>query len=567
MSVSRRPGVVADLVVALAAIATFARGVPSPLVATWDDGRFLIEFEEVQRVSWDALVSIWTRVHFQAWHPLHLMSYWLDVPWAGPSGPVIHAVNLALWVLALVLVRRVMVALGLPIVAATFAALVYGLHPVQVEAVTWATGRKEIVALAFACASVLAHVRATGAWDRWAWLSRGAFVLAAMAKTTVLPLPVVLWLADVLLRDVKLRDATVRAVPGIAIAAAWSVLVVTIWTGHEMIRPDAGGGTSTGRVALVASTLTHYLSTAFFPSALSPVYPIDRHGEIAVTAFAGPLVIAAAIALAWKVRARRALFALLAFLALLGPVSNVVPVYFQVQDRYLSLPLFALAFGAGAALDFVLARAGAGAKKRGTTARRLALALAGALVALLAARTVQYEGAWSSDGRLWLHATATHPDAFYAWMKLGEYRRDRGDFANAIAAYRRAVDAAPDLRLGHGALFYALALRDERRYGIEPSRAAELTNRFLVAADDPEQLRAIASQMVVARYREAALFPLGRALAIAPIADDRLERAALIQLQRGNDWLARYYLQHMQSPPMAPALRALADRELDSSAL
>ncbi|RMH21489.1 MAG: hypothetical protein D6701_02380, partial [Gemmatimonadetes bacterium] len=132
-----------DVLVVAAAALTFARGVLHPLMSSWDDRRFLIEFEPVQRISLENLVRIWSEPHFEAYHPLHLMSYWLDVPLFGPSGPVIHAVSLALWCGALLLVRRVMLAWGLGRTAALLATLAYGLHPVQVEAVTWATGRKE----------------------------------------------------------------------------------------------------------------------------------------------------------------------------------------------------------------------------------------------------------------------------------------------------------------------------------------------------------------------------------------------------------------------------------------
>ena len=127
-----------DAFLVLAAVLTFARGVPRALMESWDDQRFLVEFEPVQAISLDNLVAIWSEPHFEAYHPLHLMAYWLDVPFAGPNGPVIHAVNLALFAGALLLVRRVLLGWGLGRLPALLATLAYGLHPVQVEAVTWA---------------------------------------------------------------------------------------------------------------------------------------------------------------------------------------------------------------------------------------------------------------------------------------------------------------------------------------------------------------------------------------------------------------------------------------------
>ncbi|MCZ7683535.1 MAG: hypothetical protein M5U28_34020 [Sandaracinaceae bacterium] len=323
----------------LAALATFARGVPSPLVATWDDGRFLLEFEPVQSVSLDHLRVIWTEVHFQAWHPLHLMAYWLDVPWAGPSGPVLHAVNLALWVLALSLALGSSSGLGLGAAPAVIAVLLYGLHPVQVEAVTWATGRKEILALTFACLAWLTHLDGDRYPSRAAWAeASGAararlalrsavpavfYVLAAMSKTTVLPLPGLLFLGDVLLRREPLRRALARQIPILQIGAAFAAVVIGIWQRYEMIRPDAGGARSVGRAGLVAATFTHHVTTAAWPSSLSPVYPIDRSGEFGAAVWILPALYAGALALAWRAKAWRALFSLSATGVLLLPRAQL----------------------------------------------------------------------------------------------------------------------------------------------------------------------------------------------------------------------------------------------------
>lgn len=551
------------MLVAIGALATFARGVPSPLVATWDDGRFLIEFAPVQSISLEHLRAIWTEVHFQAWHPLHLMGYWLDVPWAGPSGPVLHAVNLALWVIALWLVLRVFERLGLGPAAAVIAVLAYGLHPVQVEAVTWATGRKEILALSFACLAWLTHLDldrypTVAAWKEAGGAARAKlvaksavpalfYVLAAMSKTTVLPLPAVLFLGDVLLCGEPVRRALARQIPILVIGAALAAVVIGIWTHYEMIRPDAGGARSEGRAALVAATFTHHVTTAAWPSSLSPVYPIDRSGEFGAAVWILPVLYVVALFLAWRARAKRALFSLAATGVLLLPVLNFVPVYFQFQDRYLSLPLLPVAFGIGAAIDHAV-RAGKGV---------IAIGLAAVLLAALAVRTFDYQRAWSSDLALWRHATSTHPDAFYAWMKLGEHLRDEGELDASIEAYARGIEAAPDLKLSHSAYFNAVAMRDEARARL-PHQSLRWTERYHAALDDPEALRLLAGDMAVAGYREAVTLALGRSLDLAPIEDARLERAARVQLDRGEEWLARFYVSRMASPPRDPSLRDLA---------
>jgi protein O-mannosyl-transferase len=543
-------------VVVIAALATFARGVTGELVPSWDDGRFIVDHPEVQRVSWDAFVAFWSGPRLEAYHPLHLLSYWLDVPWAGVSAPVIHATSLALWCGALLVVLALFRKLGLGLAAAVVATLFFGLHTVQVEAVTWATGRKEILAVGLAAGSALAHLGSTAEsgpaslTDRRAWLSRVLYLLAALAKTTVLPLPLVLFAADVLLRRRGARDAALAQLPSLIIGLGLGGLVIGIWRSHEMIRGAEGASSS---ILLVLATVSHSLGTALWPASTSPIYPLARdEAPSLAAALVGCALLLGAMAAAWRWRerlvARRILFGLVAFVILLAPASNVIPVYFQWQDRYLALPLLGLAFALGALVD------AAGSDRR-------AHALAALAVVALAARTVVYQGAWASDLALWEHAVQAQPRAFYAWIKLGEVRRDLGRDAAALRAYQEAIEIAPQIRLGHAAFLSALMRRDERRHELSPSRAIESSQRFMRAMDDPLRLRELAGDLDEAGYRDAVTFVLARSLDIEPLAAERLERAAAMQLAQEREWLVRFYLSRLGREPVLPALRAYVERE------
>ncbi|MBX3250589.1 MAG: tetratricopeptide repeat protein [Myxococcales bacterium] len=553
-----RAGWRGDVLVALAALATFSAGLRGGFVRSWDDGRFLLEFEPIRSISWAHFVEIVRQPHFEAYHPLHLLSYWIDVPIAGESALTMHVTNLVLWVHALFLGRRVLLALGLGPVAALIATLAFGLHPVQTEAVTWLTGRKESVALLFAGSAMLLHLRSPGPWSGAAWASRVLYVLAALAKTTVLPLPGVLFLADVLLRGRSRKDALVAQLPSLAAGAVLAYVVVVLWEANAMTREALPG---LGSLALVGSTLSHHLSTALWPVATSPLYPIHRDASFALLEF-WPLVPLALVA--WRGGARGR-FAALAFLVLALPVANIVPLYFEVQDRYLSLPLFALAFGLGALVDAMPS----------PWSRVVVLGY----VAFFAVMTARYQPAWANDDALWAHATEAQPRAFYAWMKRGETLRDAaieqlsaGDvdpevarqravarLDESVAAYERAIELEPELVLAHVARMQALAHRDEISQRLPARDAVRFSQRFGARQADPDALRELAGEMVDAGYRDAALVPLGRALDLAPISFERLENAARVQLQNGNAWLARFYVSRLSGPSADPRLEMLRE--------
>jgi tetratricopeptide (TPR) repeat protein len=228
-------------------------------------------------------------------------------------------------------------------------------------------------------------------------------------------------------------------------------------------------------------------------------------------------------------------------------VINVIPMYWHWMDRYLSLPLLMLAYGAG-----VVLRSLAGADVDRT--RRVAVA-SGVLVAFLAARTWTHQVVYADDVTLWEHATQTQPDSYHAWIKLGEVERDRGRLDAAIAAYERAIALEPTLRLGHTALLVAVARRDQRDHGLSPDRSMELGARYIAVLDDVEGLRTVAGDMVQMGYRDAALLPLARSLDLSPVDDGALLRAAGIQREQGHAWLAEFYESRLRAPlpPPEPA--------------
>jgi hypothetical protein len=534
----------ARTVIALAAVAVFGRAVPYPLQRSWDDGRFILDNPDVREPSLDALVRIFGQQHFEAYHPLHLLGYWLDVPWFGASPWVLHGVSLALWIGALWLLYAALRALGIAPWAATLGTLACGLHPVQVEAVSWATGRKDVLALLFASASLWLHLRARSSWDGSAWASRAAYALALLSKTTALPLPLVMVTLDVLSGRARPGRAWVAQLPSLILAAAASFGVLLIWRDHTMLRTTLGGP-ELAPLRFV-QTLGQQLCTAFWPAHNAPMYSTESVVHFDALATAAAVAWLGACVFSLRSGARLVAAGLLAFGLLMLPVSNLVPMYFPLQDRYLSLPLAGLGLALAAECQRVSA-----------PHARAAFVLVSALVACIGLRTIQYAGVWSDEARLWGHAASTQPDAEYAWLKLGEVRRERADLEGAIAAYQAAVQVAPLRKLARAALFEAVALRDERNAGKKPSQARALAQQFYEQMGSESGLQEFAALLFQQGYIRSIELPLQIVLARKSLPDDALQKIALAQLRDGRPSLARFYAGSMKQPSEDPTLREL----------
>jgi len=465
-SASRDVWMTRALLVGLCVVA-FGRSVTSPLV-NWDDHLYLDAALNPTIVpSWNSFVQMWTEIHMNdAYHPLHLLSYWIDVPWFGATGPVTHTTNLIFWVLIVLGLQRAFVKLGLSLFAATVAAAVYAVHPASVEAVAWTSARKDLLALAFGVLALHAHLDAKNYRDPAAWRAAFFVVCAVLSKATAVALPVAFIALDLWCSRRPLREAVVLQLPALAVCLPLGALVTSVRIDHEMIYGLGPNAPERGWQIIPAS-LTHYLRTSFFPDALSPLYPLERDvPSTALQIIAGPVAIAASVYAAWQVRTQSSKHALigaglLVFLVFFTPVSNILAIYLQWGDRYLVWMHVGLALTLGALVDVF-----------GPTKPDWRHALVAAvLVVPLTVRSVQYCEVWSNDLRLFSHATSVQPNAYFAWLKLAEVRRDGGDYVGAMNAASRAMEVSPLQPLPHAAFLTSLALRDERRAELTPSQA------------------------------------------------------------------------------------------------
>jgi hypothetical protein len=481
---------------------------------SWDDDRIIAGDPFLTRVSWAGLVDFFTTVRNEAYQPLHRLSYWLDVPWCGLEAGALHATNVLLWSLGASVCYLLLRQGALTQIAAGLATLWFALHPAQVEAVSWLTGRKDCLALLLGASSLLLFLRSRRV------LSVLLYVGAVLSKTSCLPLPLVLLMLEVG-RGKPVRKALLAQLPVLLVMLVLGALVVSVWSTHEMVRP-----LTMNPLLLVLATLGDYFRLAFYPAPLSALHPIWTSAEdIGAGPWLGLVAFVGSLLLAWKVGSRRWLFALLAFALMLLPVLNIVPLYFQRNDRYLSLPLLALAFGLGHTVHALALR-----MRRVIPCTGLA-----AWTAALLALNVPYQSAWANDVTLWTWATSREPRAFYAWLKLGHAERDRGEYERAMEAYDAAISARPLLVLGHAALF-DLVVRHEVS---DPAEGERLSAKFQRCFSRPEEFNALARELIDRDARHSTVLVLKQLLS-RPDLSEESKRASIARARASSHpWVAQ----------------------------
>src|SRR5712691_814968 len=332
------------VLIALVTVAAFLPTLHNQFV-NWDDDENFLDNPHYRGLGWTQLHWMWT-THLGHYIPLTWMTLGLDYLLWGMNPVGYHLTSLLLHaanaVVFFVVVRRILTrALPSPAerghalaVAAGFAALVFGIHPLRVESVAWVTERRDVLSGLFYLSAILIYLRACegGARGRgWYWGAVGLFVGALLSKSMVVNLPVVLLILDVYpLRRLggavgwwsePARRVYVEKIPFVLLAAAASAIAVMAQSSVHAAASLAQLSVP-GRLAVSAYGLSFYLWKTVAPVSLSPLYErgvVNPWATPFLLSYGGVLTITA-LALACRRRAPGLPAAWLAYVVTLLPV-------------------------------------------------------------------------------------------------------------------------------------------------------------------------------------------------------------------------------------------------------
>ncbi len=388
------------------------------------------------------------------WMPLERLSYMADSQWFGFNTSVMHAEDVAMHAAAVVFLFLFFAKATGRVARSGVAAAVFAVHPMHVESVAWLAERRDVQCLALFAASLWAYARYARAGPRRGRVAYGLavalFAGAVVAKATAMAGPVLLLLADAWpLRRWRASDdraARLRLVLEKLPFAAVAVPVAAL-AAHGL---HAAGATSSlaaqpipARLANMLVTTALYLWKLAIPVRLSAIYLPPVGGWPPGPVLAATAALAAAAALAHRVRRRAPYVAIgLAWFAVaLLPVSGVAQAgYHSMADRYSYLPSIGVTAAAvWAAADLV--RAGLASP---VGRRRASVAAATVAVVTLTILCQRQVGYWRGGRALFAHAAAVTDDSWFAEYQLGLCDAGDGNYSSAMARFTHVLQLNPE---------------------------------------------------------------------------------------------------------------------------
>jgi tetratricopeptide (TPR) repeat protein len=432
------------------------------------------------------LRMIWSSLAISRYYPLTLTSFWVQRHVWGLDPMPYHLVNIAIHAVNALLVFLVLRRLRVP--GAMLAALVWLLHPVNVESVAWVTELKNTQSGLFFLFAILFFLR-FDAQGRRRWyalaLLCGAAAMLSKPSTVILPLTLLLcvWWERGRWRWMDVA----RIGPFFGMALSMSVVTVLEQRGHVLRTGTTEWKLGIAKRLIIAGkAIWFYAAKLLWPFPLTFVY---QHWNVATESLLSWMPLSGLMALGillwiWRRRhlARAALFGLGFFVTALLPVLGFFDVYYFrysfVADHFQYL--------AGVGPIALLISGGIAICQRG---ERLGRCVGGVAVAVLLMMlgwvTSRQAGIYRDEETLWRDTIAKNPQCWLGYNNLGIALVRGGKVPEAIGDYEQALRIKPDYARAYNNLGAALmgqgrlpeAIGDyERAVRIQPDYAEARNN-------------------------------------------------------------------------------------------
>ncbi len=433
----------------------------------------------------DGFWRVWVNSSQPDYVPMTSSTLWLEWRLWGMNPTGYHVANLALHIAACLLLWLLLKSLSIP--GAFLAALLYAIHPVNVESVAWVEQRKDTLSTVLALLSILGYIKSDfpspstanrlyppGA-GRWFWLALLSFVLAMFSKGSVATLPVLLllvawWKSGRL----TVRDL-LRSAPFFVVSAVLTPVIIWFVAHGTGVAPrDA---TIVQRALQAGAVVWFYLSKALAPIKLIFFYPL---WNIQTSDLRWWLPLAAALVvsflLVWRCLKSphsnwvpALLFAWAFFCVALAPAMGFFdPGYMRfslVADHYQHLALLAVVSLLAAGISTWHARVRDGLQ---AAVAAVAVVLVGSFTVL----TWQQSHLYDNEIHMYEATLKENPDCWMAHINFGAALLTTGRSAESLQHMNEALRLAPESAEAQHNLANALAATGRPEEAIEHFKQA-----------------------------------------------------------------------------------------------
>ena len=427
----------------------------------WDDNVYVPENGLIKSVSFDNIKKMFdTDNHVSLnYHPITILSLAIDYKLSGFSAKAFHFTNilfhlfntaLVFWFIFLLSEKKLMVA--------AIVAILFGIHPMHVESVTWIAERKDVLYVFFFMLSLIVYLKYTEQQGTRKIMLYAAvlvlFLLSILSKAMAIVLPFVLLLIDYY-RGRKFDKITIlEKLPFLALTVLFGLLAVNIQSHGAIAHFEVFSLFQ--RICFASYGIVNYIYKVFVPLNLSCFYPyphlVDNH--MPYIFYVAPVIVIAlfGVTIYYFKQNKVLFFGIFFFVVAVAMVLQFVSVgKAVVADRYTYLSYIGIFFIIGMSYDWLQHK----------TDGNLNIYKKSAPVVLVAFfvfffyQTYNRTQVWIDSDVLWTDAITKDPQNEAAYTNRGSYLINKKSFdvdkknveppeyERALADFNTSVNMSP----------------------------------------------------------------------------------------------------------------------------
>lgn len=407
----------------------------------WDDNRIHLAANPLlQTISFENIKNIWAET--KGMYMPVTYTFWALLKPIGESisgmqgfNPFIyHLINLIFHLFNGILVYIILRNFVKDKWAVFGGAILFLLHPIQVEAVAWISELRGLLSMFFGLISVYLYIKSINIKIGNFGVQIFSFIfytLAILSKPSMVVLPIFAFIFSIYFYQEKIS---------VIIKRLLSWILITIFPVVMIMLPDREiigkviNSPLWSRPFIWMDAINFYFSKIIFPLNLSPSY--HRIPQIVLgkwqTYFLWiiPVIIASIL---WKIKKKHSLLGISFLLFIIGflPVSGLILFVFQdystVADRYLYLSMFGVSLAFSYLFSFF-------------KGRKSQIIMSLILTVFFLQSCFIQTPIWKSPESLWTHCINVTPDEAKAYYMLGNIRKDAGKFEEAVTFFSKAIE-------------------------------------------------------------------------------------------------------------------------------
>ncbi|MCE3229186.1 MAG: hypothetical protein K0S32_3737 [Bacteroidetes bacterium] len=319
---------------------------------------------------------------------------------------------------------------------ADLGAVIFLLHPLQVESVGWISELKNVLSTTFYLGAILFYLDFKTEKKKKAYfLCLLLFILGCLSKSSVVVLPLILVALDIYLDKSFSARSTINKLPLIVVSIAVGIINIKTQTADQFIN-YSHAFPYPARTGFAGFALLKYLMLFLAPVNLSVIYPYpELKTSVLVLGGIFLLVVLASLYFSFKKKQFEVFYTTLFILFNLILVLQFLP-FGEVlyADRYMYIPIIGFAW----LLGFAITRVKIPAKAVSIT-----------LVVIFSFLTFLRAGAWSSAIHLYEDIIKKYPDQFIALNSAGVESMFLNNDEKSLEYFNRAIKASPSNYKGY----------------------------------------------------------------------------------------------------------------------